>query len=72
MPAYPFIALFLAQYAIYITEYKTKSHTSICLLFWHHVPLWFLIASVLVMGAINLATIVAQYTDKASTFTQFR
>ncbi len=24
MPAYPFIALFLAQYAIYITEYRTK------------------------------------------------
>lgn len=24
MPAYPFIAIFLAQYAIYITEYRTK------------------------------------------------
>ncbi len=24
MPAYPFIALFLAQYAIYLTEYRTK------------------------------------------------
>lgn len=24
MPAYPFIALFLAQYALYITEYRTK------------------------------------------------
>lgn len=67
MPAYPFIALFLAQYAIYITEYKTKA-TRVFAAFLASCTSLVLIASALVMGgAINLSTIVAQYTDKAST-----
>lgn len=70
MPAYPFIAIFLAQYAIYITEYRTKV-TRIFAAFLASVTAVVLIAIGLTMaGAINPLTIVSQYTDRASTLSQ--
>lgn len=70
MPAYPFIAIFLAQYAIYITEYRTKV-TRIFAAFLASVTAVVLIAIGLTMvGAIDPMTIVSQYTDRASTLSQ--
>lgn len=70
MPAYPFIAIFLAQYAIYITEYRTKA-TRIFAAFLASVTTVVLIAIGLTMaGVINPLTIVSQYTDRASTLSQ--
>lgn len=70
MPAYPFIAIFLAQYAIYITEYRTKA-TRIFAAFLASVTTVVLIAIGLTMaGVIDPLTIVSQYTDRASTLSQ--
>ena len=67
MPAYPFIAFFLAQYALYITEYRTKA-TRVFAAFLVSVTSLIVIASGLIMaGVINLDTIAAQYTDREST-----
>lgn len=70
MPAYPFIAIFLAQYAIYITEYRTKV-TRIFAAFLASVTTVVLIAIGLTMiGIIDPVTIVSQYTDRAATLSQ--
>lgn len=67
MPAYPFIAIFLAQYALYITEYRTKV-TRIFAAFLASVTTVVLIAIGLAMaGLINPLTIASQYTDRLST-----
>lgn len=67
MPAYPFIALFLAQYAIYITEYRTKV-TRVFAAFWASIVSVVLIAVLLTMtGVINPLQIASQYTSHAST-----
>ncbi|MCD8269623.1 MAG: glycosyltransferase family 39 protein [Parabacteroides sp.] len=67
MPAYPFIAIFLAQYALYITEYRTKV-TRIFAAFLASVTAVVLIAIGLTMvGVINPVAIVSQYTDRLST-----
>lgn len=69
MPAYPFIALFLAQYAIYITEYRTKV-TRVFAAFVASLTTVILIAFVLTMtGVIDPVTIASHYTDRASTLT---
>lgn len=67
MPAYPFIAMFLAQYAIYITEYRTKV-TRVFAAFVASLTTVILIAFLLTAtGIIDPAVIVGQYTSKAST-----
>lgn len=67
MPAYPFIALFLAQYALYITEYRTKV-TRIFAAFLASVTSVVMIAALLTMtGVIDPVAIVRLYTDRAST-----
>lgn len=67
MPAYPFISLFLAQYALYITEYRTKV-TRLFAAFLASVVSVVMIAILLTMtGAIDPVAIVNQYTDRAST-----
>lgn len=69
MPAYPFIALFLAQYAIYITEYRTKV-TRVFAAFVASLTTVILIAFVLTMaGVIDPVTIASHYTDRVSTLT---
>lgn len=70
MPAYPFIAIFLAQYAIYITEYRTKV-TRIFAAFLVSVTTVVLIAIGLTMtGVIDPVAIVSQYTSRPSTLAQ--
>lgn len=67
MPAYPFIAIFLAQYALYITEYRTKV-TRLFAALLASVTAVVLIAVCLTMaGVIDPITIASQYTSKAST-----
>lgn len=67
MPAYPFIAIFLAQYALYITEYKTKV-TRIFAAFLASLTAVVLIAAGLTMtGVIHPAAIAGQYTSRPST-----
>ena len=67
MPAYPFISLFLAQYALYITEYRTKV-TRVFAAFLTALVSVVLIAILLTsFGAINPVFIIGQYTDHAST-----
>lgn len=70
MPAYPFIAIFLAQYAIYITEYRTKV-TRIFAAFLASVTTVVLIAIGLTMaGVIDPVAIASQYTSRPSTLAQ--
>ena len=64
MPSYPFISLFLAQYALYITEYRTR-----CTRFFSAVLMALvtviLIGCLLVMvGAIDPVRMVEVYTQK--------
>lgn len=67
MPAYPFIAIFLAQYALYITEYRTKV-TRLFAAFLASIVSVVLIAVTLTMcGIINPMNIAGQYTNRAST-----
>jgi 4-amino-4-deoxy-L-arabinose transferase-like glycosyltransferase len=67
MPAYPFIAVFLAQYTIYITEYRTL----VTRLFAGFLAL--IITAVLLVVALTMAgitdpvAIAGRYTDRAST-----
>lgn len=66
MPAYPFIAIFLAQYAIYITEYRTKV-TRVFAAFLGSVTAIVVLVIVLTMArVIDPMAITAQYTGKAS------
>ena len=67
MPAYPFIAIFLAQYALYITEYRTKV-TRVFAAFMASVTAVVVIAVGLTMaGAIDPVRIASQYTSRQST-----
>lgn len=67
MPAYPFIAIFLAQYALYITEYRTKV-TRLFAAFLVSVTAVVLIAAGMIMaGIIDPVSIVSQYAQRSST-----
>ncbi|MDO4756322.1 MAG: glycosyltransferase family 39 protein, partial [Parabacteroides sp.] len=67
MPAYPFIAIFLAQYALYITEYRTRV-TRIFAGFLATITTLILgIIALTMTGVINPVEITAQYTDSQST-----
>jgi 4-amino-4-deoxy-L-arabinose transferase-like glycosyltransferase len=67
MPAYPFIAVFLAQYTIYITEYRTLV-TRLFAGFLALITTVVLLTIVFTMaGVIDPVAIAGQYTDKAST-----
>ena len=67
MPAYPFIAIFLAQYTLYITEYRTKV-TRVFAAFMASITAVVVIAVGLTMaGAIDPVKIASQYTSRQST-----
>lgn len=67
MPAYPFIAIFLAQYTLYITEYRTKV-TRVFAAFMASITAVVMIAVALTMaGAIDPVKIASQYTSHQST-----
>lgn len=66
IPAYPFIALFLAQYMLYLTEYRTKV-IRVFSAFLASITTVVLIAIILTMaGIINLNAITEQYTTNPS------
>lgn len=66
MPAYPFISLFLAQYALYITEYRTRCTRFFAAVLTTAVTV-VLIGLLLVMtGVIDPVRMVAAYTQKES------
>ena len=67
MPAYPFIAIFLAQYTLYITEYRTKV-TRLFAAFMASVTAVVMIAAGLTMaGVIDPVKIATQYTNRQAT-----
>ena len=67
MPAYPFIALFLAQYMLYITSYRTKV-TRIFTIFLSTLTGLALVASGLTMaGVIDPVSVAGSFTRRAST-----
>jgi len=67
MPAYPFIALFIAQYMLYLTEYRTKV-TRVFAAFLASITAVVLIGLLLTMGGlIDPVTITAQFTERSST-----
>jgi len=67
MPAYPFIALFLAEYTIFLTEYRTKV-TRIFAAFLATLAAIVLTGLTLIMaGVVDPLVIAGQFTDKIRT-----
>ncbi len=67
MPAYPFIALFLAQYLLYLAEYRTKV-TRIFATFLATLVSLVLVVVILTMSrVIDPVAIVSQFTSREST-----
>jgi len=72
MPAYPFIAVFLAQYSLYLTEYRTKV-TRIFAGFLAIIVSIVLIVLILSMtGIIDPVAIAGQFTSRVSTLDQVK
>jgi hypothetical protein len=72
MPAYPFIAVFLAQYTIYITEYRmlvTRLFAGFLALL---ITAVLLVVALTMTGMIDPVALVGHYTDKASTLDMVR
>lgn len=66
MPAYPFISLFLAQYALYITEYRTRCTRFFAAVLTALVTLLLIGLGLTMVGMIDPVRIVSAYTDKES------
>lgn len=72
MPAYPFIALFLAQYLLYLVEYRTKV-TRVFATFLASVVSLVLVGLLFTMiGLINPERIVSHFTQRESTLDTVR
>ena len=67
MPAYPFIALFIAQYLIYLTEYRTRLFRVFASLLLTIVSVVILVVFVQVTGIIDLNRLIAGYITHRST-----
>lgn len=61
MPAYPFIALFLAQYTLYITEYKTKVTRVFATILVLLVNVVFIVIILTVFGLVNPVYLASDY-----------
>ncbi|WP_165155113.1 glycosyltransferase family 39 protein [Parabacteroides sp. ZJ-118] len=72
MPAYPFIALFLAQYALYITEYRTKATRMFAAFLVSAASVVMIAILLTVSGIIDPVGIVGQYTRDTSTLEMVR
>lgn len=70
MPAYPFIALFLAKYAIYITEYRTKVTRVFAAFMSSLTVVAFLIILLTATGIIHPVRIVENYTQRTEILAQ--
>lgn len=67
MPAYPFIAVFLAQYTIYITEYRMLVTRVFAGFLAFIITAVMFVVGLTMTGVIDPVAIVGQYTTKAST-----
>ena len=66
MPAYPFISLFLAQYALYITEYRTRCTRFFAAVLTTAVTVVLIGLLLVMIGVIDPVRMVAAYTQKES------
>ena len=66
MPAYPFISLFLAQYALYITEYRTRCTRFFAAVLTALVTVVLIGCLLVMVGAIDPIRMVSAYTQKES------
>lgn len=66
MPAYPFIALFLAQYFLYLTEYRTKVTRIFSAFLATAVSVSLLIIILTIAGVINPVNIAEKYTTNTA------
>ena len=67
MPAYPFISILLAQYFIYITENRAKVTRVFAYILTSLVSIAFIAGMLMMTNIVDFNTVVAEYTDKAST-----
>lgn len=72
MPAYPFIAVFLAQYTIYITEYRMLVTRVFAGFLAVIITAVLTVIALTMTGIIDPVAIVGQYTDRASTLETVR
>jgi 4-amino-4-deoxy-L-arabinose transferase-like glycosyltransferase len=70
LPAYPFIALFLAQYAIYITEYRTKVTRLFAAFIVSATSVAFIGLILVSIQLISIKSLVANFTNNSSTLMQ--
>lgn len=66
MPAYPFISLFLAQYTLYLTEYRTKVTRFFAAVLTSAVSVVLIAIGLTMFGTIDPVAIVGQYTRDSS------
>ncbi len=67
MPAYPFIALFLARYLLYLTEYRTKVTRIFATFLAALVSIVLVVIVLTISRVIDPVSIVSEYTSRAST-----
>ena len=66
MPAYPFISLFLAQYALYITEYRTRCTRFFAAVLTALITVLLIGCLLVMVGTIDPVRMVEAYTQKES------
>lgn len=64
MPAYPFIALFLAQYFLYLTEYRTKVTRFFSAFLTTMVSIVMIVILLIMTGWVDFPGLISQYTEK--------
>jgi 4-amino-4-deoxy-L-arabinose transferase-like glycosyltransferase len=67
MPAYPFIALFLSQFVLYVTQYRTKVIRVFAGFLATVTSVVLVLAGLILTGIINPITLTEQFTRQAST-----
>lgn len=67
MPAYPFISLFLAQYAIYLTEYRTKVTRVFAGVLAAVVSIVLIVVALIMAGVVDPVVIASRYSGSEST-----
>ncbi len=72
IPAYPFIALFLAQYALYLTEYRRLVTRFFAGFLGGIVSLLLIVIGLIMAGVLDPMSIAGQYTSKESTLDSVR
>jgi len=72
IPAYPFIALFLAQYALYLTEYRRLVTRFFAGFLVGLVSLVLLVCGLVMVGALDPLSIAGQFTARESTLEDIR